>query len=560
MMRANQAHYKSTLDILSMSEKTELLRSEWNSTTVALISAIAHIFAQRFEVIRSEHDFARVWNDLLNCLNLFLDRDILSLSTSIFTGLTEILEEVDNVQDIGTPAVDRVWELWEKFNPVSTNDGSKAKSGTQDAMMAYLRCIPQIYRLMSSSKKCEHAGSVIHEIQSCVAQAEVPDYSSDIDRMTPVQKGVLENLKIIPLEDESIRNQLVDFVASLVTLPYEYAKTDTGRGPTFLALSTAAITALQTYVIRKEIPTSITSFHIVTRALQALAVPIHLKYSWHTEENRQSSWKRATTAAVQLLEPCIPLLTLVQQEETQIGTFWDQVVKITDGVVAADCEYCENSTEILKDQEFDIEAASKILKTVTPALGNSCIPDGVRRHLAEVVFEKSLVHEPHPDDLAQPGQGLLEGLKYDHIGRTQDLPPTARFKMSYFLLDELFKLVAASDGSAERIRLAQAVAPYLVLRCGLTLKAYVYDQPLRGRMPQPWSQKREMFCVLKKMSDLEIEPKAMQDVPDMVSEHKKHLIKLYPLLTRALKAALRDEEMTKALGEVLELLEPDFGL
>ena len=79
-------------------------------------------------------------------------------------------------------------------------------------------------------------------------------------------------------------------------------------------------------------------------------------------------------------------------------------------------------------------------------------------------------------------------------------------------------------------------------------------------MPQPWSQKKELYYILQKMTDLDLEPKAMQDIPDIISEHKKHLIKLYPLLTRALKAAFRDQEMTRALSDVLEVVGRNFGV
>ena len=179
---------------------------------------------------------------------------------------------------------------------------------------------------------------------------------------------------------------------------------------------------------------------------------------------------------------------------------------------------------------------------------------------AESVFRHSLVHEPHPDDLARPGQELMEGLRSSHIGRVDDLPPSPRSKMSYLLLDELFGLVAVHDGSPERLRLAQAAAPYLILRAGVTLKAYAMDHPLRGLMPQPWSQKKEMLYILRKLIELDSEPKAIPAAPGVTSEHKKHLHRLYGLVVKALKAAWRDETMQEALREVLVTVGDDFGI
>ena len=558
MLSSNQKSYESALESISASDRNHVLE-EWSKTSADIVKGVAHLFAQNFATMRGGHGFSKMWDGLLDCWTLFLHRNLLSLSTAVFAGLTEILEEVDKIEAIGKPAIDKAWELWKGFNPVSHEADSQVKTGNQDATMAYLRCIPQVYRLMGADERNERASSVIHELHLCVIHAEIPAYSNDVDRMTPVQKGIMENLKMIPFDQKEVQSRLIDFLATLVVLPYEGDKSELEKGSTFLALSKAAITSLQACIIRHRTEASRTSCELITRALTALAVPIHLKYNWYTQGKKASTWTVATTAAVDVLESCVPVMTNVREPGNEVEAFWDQSIKILDGIVAADCESCEDIVNIPKDQEFDIEAVTKILTLVIPSLGYPHIPDGIRRRCAEVIFEKSLIHEPHPDDLARPGQELLEGLKYDHIGRTQDLPPTPRSKMSYVLLDELFKLVAVHDGSADRIRLAQAAAPYLILRCGLTLKAYVYDQPLRGRMPQPWSQKREMHHILRKLAELNIEPKAMPDVPDVISEHKKHLLKLYPLLTKALKAAFRDEEMTRALGGILDVLGKNFG-
>ncbi len=557
VLTANQKQYEQVAKATGMPEKDNFLE-QWNKTAAAIVDGAARVFIQNLDTMIQHPDFHKMWSTLLHCLRLFLDRQVLHLSASVFAGLTGILEEVDNAEAIGKLAVDEAWFLWKDCNPVQ--HAKQASISDQDALMAYLRCIPQIYRLMGLEARNNHAGHVIDELHACVICAEVPAYSSDIDRMTPIQKGVLENLKIVPMDRVIVRWRLTNFLATLVVTPYEHDRGVSGEGPTFVALSKAAIASLDLHTISYGIEATVASCGLVTRALDALAVPIHLKYSWSIPSKEQSTWKVATTAAVNILEACMPSVIRVHGPGKEVNAFWEQVVRILGGIVAADCEVCTNTEHILMDQDFDIEAASRILELVMPALWSSHVLESIRCHCIESLFEKSLIHEPHPDDLARPGDGLLDGLKYHHIGRTQHLPPTPRSKMSYMLLDQLFLITAVHDGSPERIRLAQTAAPYLILRCGLTLKAYVYDQPLRGRMPQPWSQKKELYYILQTMTDLELEPKAMQDIPDVISEHKKHLIKLYPLLTRALKAAFRDQEMTKALSDVLAVVGRNFGV
>ncbi|KAL8684639.1 MAG: hypothetical protein Q9218_008205 [Villophora microphyllina] len=138
--------------------------------------------------------------------------------------------------------------------------------------------------------------------------------------------------------------------------------------------------------------------------------------------------------------------------------------------------------------------------------------------------------------------------------------------MSYVLLDQLFDLVAVHDGSLERVRLAQAAAPYLILRVGLVLKAYICDHPLRGLMPQPLSQKREMQYVLQKLVELESEPRAFPGGAVGAGmggggevEGKKHLYLLFGLVMKAMAAARRDEKMAGRLRKVVEAVGMGFG-
>jgi hypothetical protein len=213
--------------------------------------------------------------------------------------------------------------------------------------------------------------------------------------------------------------------------------------------------------------------------------------------------------------------------------------------------------------------------------------------------------------------GLAELYK-PRDGRTVDPSPAQRAKMSYVCLDELFSLVAAhdeasaapmilvqpptprhashfptaittatkppsssaspngnnnntaaGDGSrpqetahALHVRLARTAALYLILRCALSLRAYVADQPLRGRMPQPLSQRRELARILSWLVALRSEPDAIPDTANVESEGRKHLLRLYPLLVDAARVAGRcgDEEVLGVLGEALGVVGGELGL
>lgn len=202
-------------------------------------------------------------------------------------------------------------------------------------------------------------------------------------------------------------------------------------------------------------------------------------------------------------------------------------------------------------------------------------------------------------------------------GRTIDPKPTKRKEISYVCLDELFEIVSAHDKTAAGpeitlqpptprfpppgtspsntpldplkspvpdttgsnsqqnghtddatesshdlyIRLARTAAPYLVLRAALALRAFVADQPLRGRMPQPLSQRRELERILRSLIELRSEPKAIPGFPRLDSESARHLYALYPLLVEAMIVVNPgDDKVVRLVTGALDVVGKTLGL
>lgn len=211
----------------------------------------------------------------------------------------------------------------------------------------------------------------------------------------------------------------------------------------------------------------------------------------------------------------------------------------------------------------------------------------------------------------------LAALYRPRNGRTIDSKPTKRNEMSYVCLDELFDIVSAHDpnaagpeitlqpptprfpppsssaagppdplkspvpdttsgGAAKKhrrrtngvdepahelyVRLARTAAPYLILRCALTLRAYVADQPLRGRMPQPLSQRRELERILSCLIELQSDPKAIPGFPRIQSEKARHLYRLYPMLVKAAMVNPGDDKIVRLVTTALEVVGIELGL
>lgn len=553
MLRNNEVSYE-TAKGFQPSHDPHGNETAWNDTAIIITVGVSTLSVLSIETIVNGRAFTEIWSLSLKYFAGLLNRQVLSLSTAVFNGMTKMLATVENVDKVGQASISVVWDTWKNGLPVSHANTSRGQIDNQESSVAYLSCLHHICRLVGSGMLPEQVNDVTERLYSCTINSDVTTYSSDIDNMTPVQKQVLGSLKLIPTKDPRSLSKLIDSITDFVVIAFDekFIK----KGQTFIALCKSAMDLLG-LCFREHVGLGqIEGPDLLIKALGALAVPLKLKYKWKNEGREPAPWRKATSIAVAILEVSVPVIHALKDSPD----FWDMVLDIDDGILAADCASCNKPSEILKDQEFDINAFSRMQRLLLPHIILPKIPDTTRRKYTESLFRNSIIHDPHPDDLASPGQELLQGLRSTHIGRTQSLPPSPRSKLSYVLLDELFSLVAVGSGSVEHLRLAQVAAPYLILRVGISLKAYVSDQPLRGRMPQPLSQKQELLFILHQFVVLNSEPRAIPDAPGITSEHKKHLHRLYPLVVKATAVAWRDEEMTQALREILEAIGQDFGL
>lgn len=550
---------KETYDKLDHSQspnQNDETREGRNETAVIMVGGVSKLLSQNLESMVSSSNFSELWSQLLVYFRGLLNRKVLEISTAVCIGVTKILAEIEDI-DIGKldhSSTARLWDLWEDGIPVFHRDNSQRKKGNQDSVVAYLELLHQMSRFIGHRMELEQVKIVMERLHSCVVHSDSAAYSADIDRMTPIQNFTLNSLRNIPTEIPGALYKLVDSIAGFIILAYEGG--DETKSQSYVALSKAAMDLLRTCLLDHITNGKIRDPKLVTRALDALKTPLRLKYQWRREGKEPSPWKKATTTALTILEAIVPIL----KPAPETPDFWRAVIVISSCITSADTDSCSNPASIPQDQKFDIAAHTRMRAVITPLLGLSSIPEASRRAYTASIFSNSIIHIPHPDDLARPGQDLLQGLQSIHIGRTQDLPPTPRSELSYLLLNELFSLVSVRESTSEQLRLARAAAPFLILRAGITIKAYINDQPLRGRMPQPWSQKKELLYILRKLVELNSEPGAIPDAPGITSPKKKHLHRLYGLTVQATGIANGDDEVKEALREFLKVLGEDFGI
>jgi hypothetical protein len=395
----------------------------------------------------------------------------------------------------------------------------------------------------------------------------------------------LDAVKLIRTDISQVPSILLKQISEFATIAYssEFQSTNKGKRPSYIALSTQSMKLLEEVALKHVEDTEIYYSGALEAVLDALCIPITLKYDFAptlSGTKRPSQWILATKVVLSLLKRALPAMDKLSVNEASQKQLWQRVVKIVASIIRADSTTSIDEKTLRKDEEFDIEKFKELRALIIPSLGRSVVPDEVLQSYVRSVFSGSLLYQV---------PGLLDGLEEEWYGKspqgsTSELVLERRNHMSYVCLNELFKLSAVSDeDSEEPKRLADVAVPFLIRRVEVVLKNYVADQPLRGRMPQPVCQRKEMLYILQGMVDLESKNGAVAaecmfrspflflwfilggdtDFRDIIVPHipkssKRHLFTLLPLFSRCVVVAHGDQELlvlfSRALDEIGEAL------
>jgi hypothetical protein len=550
----------------SDSPHTDEESTSWVETTVVVLTGVSGLLATYLHVLTSHASFTGCWQTLLTHFKSLLKFDILDINTAVFKALAEILSNANTKAEseakLDKHSINLVWELWSRQLPLASMKAPGSNPNNQNCLLSYVSCLQELYRLMKDVVDFERTQRILGLLRDTVQQANIASYSADIEYLTTLQSQVLDALKMIRTDVSGVPAAIITQIADFVTLAFNFdgvIRTEK-QTPTYVAFSKASMELLETLVTSHAKDPEIYTKGALSASLIALSKPITMKYSFEITTKGLSPWKKATTTALAILKATLPMITSTSIVQNDVQSIWTYIIKIANGITAADCNTQSSPSSVKDDQEFDIASFLTLRDLIIPALGANLVPDKTRRAYTESLFHISIIHAPAPRELPQQNQELLASLYQIRNGRTVDPPPSPRTKMSYVCLDELVSLVSVQDSTPARIKLAQAAAPYLILRAGLTLRAYIADQPLRGLMPQPLSQRKELVYILKALVKLECEPEAIPDTPGVDGEGRKHLHRLYPLLAKAVRAAAQDQEVLEWIGKALDEVGADLSV
>lgn len=537
-------------EIRSQSPQSDLLK-DWSQTTRAVLQTVSILNTTYMDKLDASQ-LGDAWSELLDLLQQYFEYRSHALGASVFDTITGVLSQTENNHIWKTDALLKTAAVWKSYFPSPDAWQDSNEEGNQDAFVAYADAFKAIYHLADRPLAAE-LPSMLANLESCVVNSDEIAYSSDMDSMTVLQSRVLDCLSIIKTDDSGIPSYLIELLGRFIALPYVSLDKFPGkRGPTFVALSKASMTLLQNTTIQHIDKEEIYKNDAFAHALGNLARPIREKYLWQREGKAPTLWQKATTTAIAIVQPALSHLGSNKE-------IWANLIDIAHYIARAQVS-SDAPMSLEKDEKFDIESFKQLRELIVLPLGSSSLPDSLRRTYARNLFSTSLIHTPLSGELPDTMTTPLEELYKIRLGQTAELESTWRPNMGYSCLAELFSLVAVHDSSTERIKLAQAAAPYLILRCALPLKTYIADHPLRGRMPAPEPQRRELLFVLGELYKLRCEPQAIPDAPRVESKHRKHVHRLYPLLIKATRVARHDPEVFEILSKLSDVVGHEFGL
>jgi hypothetical protein len=529
------------------------------TTTKLVLDGVAKLVSTYIEVVITCEKFPSFWSNLASTFAGYLAHGLLDVDRAVFDAISTLLGAVQTPDKLGNDLIQEIARIWARYDPPKESQGDT----NQDAYLSYIRALHHIYRLSAQMVTMKTIQGIVDKLHLVIATSGASPYSNDTDSMTKLQKEVLDVTALLRTDIDDAPSSIATLLADFISLPFEEGAARKNR-PTFVAVAKASMDAaahfVQQHIERREL-----FEEALLKLLQALEVPIRLKYSWKVQGKKHVLWQKSTTTALKLLEGIIPRLATVELTQSRSQQYWDVVVAIGKGIASAEVEQASQDTAIFDDEDFDVDALTKFRQIVIPALGSDDIADTTRRAYARALFDNSIVHEPETDELPDLDLEPLKELYYIRFGRTYNPEPTLRGSMAYHCLGDLLSLVAKQDSSPPRVKLAQAAAPYLILRSAITLRLYIADHPLRGRfMPLPSSQREELLFVLKRARELESEARAIPETEGLATVSKRHLVRLYPLVVKAVEVEGRrarpDEDLLGEMRKVLEAVGKEFML
>ena len=211
---------------------------------------------------------------------------------------------------------------------------------------------------------------------------------------------------------------------------------------------------------------------------------------------------------------------------------------IINAIISSDSlSHVQDAQKIYDDQLVDIKSFQKLRDVLTPRLGDQMVPGGLRLSYVYQLYRASIIHQPEGCEVLEPDQPPLKDILKIRRGRVKKVAYSQREDMAYVCWKELQALASRRSSTEKPDLLSQVAAPFSIRRLAMPIRAYIADQPLRGKRPQPLSELEELLFSFECIETLKLPPDVLADDSDKHNFSQAHLHYLYPLLVQAVSTA-----------------------
>lgn len=421
---------------------------QWDDTINLVLSGIGTLYSNYFDIFAQQSEFRNTWSVFIKYLENLLARKSFDVNTNVFTVLKLVLEKVPRPEKLDRGGREDVWQMWSSQG-VKLVEGNvlTSRTGIQETLTAYVDAFKPLYRLLEPSLDSEMAGTTLSLMRECIIFPDAPTYFQDIDMLTPLQAVILEVIQLLRTDMPGVPSLVLRQMSEFSTVAYN-TKLHSGserkgvKIPTYIALATQSMKIMETITLKHIENMEIYSSGALQATLEALWVPIGLKYIAPTTK-RPSQWIPATRVVLSILRRALPTMDSLKIEEKDQEAVWGLIVKIIGSVIRADSKGVDETT-LATDEDFDIASFREFRKLIIPSLGRAVVPNSVVTSYIRSILGSSLLYEI--GDLELPSDdGRLEFLNKRKHGKTSELVLERRARMSYICLDELFELSRVKD-------------------------------------------------------------------------------------------------------------------
>lgn len=593
-------------DPFSGAAHPEPVDAEWCETLSLSFAGLGNTYSTFMPIFVKESHFEQLWTRLLDHFQKFTGRGRLNVSLSVYKSLYTILEGVSK-QAIEFPeiCIDRTWEFWVS-QAITPNTGTpKAAQDTYTALVELHVVLARITKQFPE-ERITAAVSVLQKCATYPVLSPYSSDRDHLSPLQAAALKEIESIKLDSLHNsEQVLKLLAKLVAlpfdeTVLSNIAELASVPTNkeqfRRPTFVALSVHALQYLKTSLEQgKQYPESFVTGTAV-QVTQALLIPINAKFSGYIiPGGKPQLWQLATTRFLELVEMAIAVFAAASGEASgQMLELWDLFADGAVGILLAGHDVLKSSKAASSPElqslqasaefeAFDMKSYNTFIKffitsnsdegsggRTVAELGVS-VPSAFWVKVLQALFQASFIYDM-PRFLARSSTPVIASLQDSDkelalilppreavayivsntfFGSTVRLVPKPRQSLAYICMAALALLATpgttpatkGSNAGEEQADIAELATEYLTLRVALVLYLFITDHPLRGKLPMPKIQRRELVKALELV--IEVGSTGKQ------AEMSTTLVPLFPLIVKAIPIAENDKPILNLLQKLL---------